>query len=438
MRSKRPLKVAFYDPSGCGGICQYTFLLAEALARSGCDVTVITSEIYELKHLSRGFKLGFLYKRSWLKTLLLKLIPQRPNQDSSQTIARLNGQTTTETNNRVSVIKILQTVRLRITLLRAVIRLLWDGTQVIHFQWLADRNGDLFFIKLLKSLGFKIVYTAHDLVPHDSDTLENRRYYRNVYSLADRLIVHAENIRQEMIELFQLNPSTIWVIPHGSNILFSNESKTTARTRLEIPLDKKVILFFGLIKPYKGLEYLLKAFGRIKEQIDTALLVVAGRIADEDPAMYAHYSRLLSQFAEENPVKCVTDYVPFEQAGNFFSAADVVVLPHVKPSQSGVLFAAIAAGKPVVVTDAGGLSEAVENGRTGFVVPPRDTTAIAEALIKVLQDPAVMERMGREAKALAETRYSWEGVAARTLRLYRSLTDPRSGELRNSQVVLPS
>jgi glycosyltransferase involved in cell wall biosynthesis len=438
MKSKLPLKVAFYDPSGRGGICQYTFQLAEGLARAGCDVTVMTTEGYELEHLSRDFKLRLLYKRSWLKHLLSKLILKGPNQDAGQKLARLSGRATTETNNSFSVIKLLQAIRLRITLLRAVIHLLWDGTQLIHFQWLADRNGDVSFIRLLKRLGFKIVYTAHDLLPHDRDTLDNRRFYRDVYGLADRLVVHAEIIRQEMIALFQINPSKIWVVPHGSNILFSNESKSTARAWLEIPLDRKVILFFGLIKPYKGLEYLLQAFGRIKEQIDSALLVIAGRIADEDKAMYEHYSRLLSQFAEENPVKCVTEYIPVDQAGKFFAAADVVVLPHVKPSQSGVLLAAIAAGRPVVVTDAGGLSEVVENDRAGFVVPPRDTTAIAEALIKVLQSPGLMERMGREAKALAETRYNWEAVAARTLRLYRTLTDPPSGELRNTQVVLPN
>jgi len=429
MRSNRPLRIAIYDPSGRGGICHYTFQLAESLAEIGCDVTVITTETYELKDLARNFKVRILFKKSWLKSWLVKIMPQNPRQNDNVISLLENHVAAGESQNR-RIADFLKNLRLRIIFSKAVLALLWSRPHLIHFQWLANGRGDLYFIKLLKLFGFKIVYTAHDLLPHDMDIPENRRFFQNVYELADRLIVHADNIKEEMIGIFDIDPIKIYVIPHGSNTLFFSQngaSKQAARDRLGIPLDKKVILFFGLIKPYKGLEYLLEAFKEIKEQVENVMLVIAGRVADEDTAVYYHYCKLLTEFADNSAVRCVTEYIPFDEVGYFFSTTDVVVLPHVKPSQSGVLLSAIAAGKPVVVTDAGGLSEVVNNAQIGFVVPPKDAKALAKATIKILKTPGLLEQMGREAKILADTTYSWKTVATTTINVYQTLNSPMSG-----------
>lgn len=420
------LKIVLYDPSGRGGICHYTFQLAESLAQAGCDVTVMAPEGYELNELPRSFKLSILFKKSLLKCWLIKMRCLNGSSNSSGETAQLPSQAAPKESRKPPVAKFLKCLRLRIIFLRAAVCLLWDRPHLIHFQWLADRKGDLFFIKLLKWCGFKIVYTAHDLLPHDKDTVENRRLFQSIYSQADRLIVHAENIKQEMIRMFDVDPNKVSVIPHGSNALFftSSVSKQAARTYLNIPLNKKVILFFGLIKPYKGLEYLVQAFSQIKEQVQDAMLLIAGRIADEDHATYKRYAELLSQLCDKDSTKCITEYVLFDDIRYFFSAADIVVLPHVKPSQSGVLLLAVAAGKPVVVTDAGGLSELVENGRSGFVVSPKDSKALAEASIKILNTRGLLERMSREAKMLADTTYAWDTIASTTIKLYQTLNSP--------------
>ena len=424
MRQAPGLKIAFYDPSGRGGICQYTFQLAQSLAESGCDVTVLTTDGYELQHLPRSFRLVVVFKKSVVKDWLLKVVGTQARASNRPESAPGNGGQSAIEPKRWNLACWPRKLRLRLIFLKTVAYLLWRRPDVIHFQWLASRDEDLYFIGWLKRFGFPIVYTAHDLLPHDADTPAARSFFQKIYTVADRLVVHAENIRHEMIELFHINPHKIWVVPHGSNILFSTPSKEAARARLDIASDKKVILFFGLIKRYKGLEYLLEVFEQIRAQLEGAVLLIAGRIADDDKVMYAYYRNLLSRFAEDQSVKCMTEYIPLEQAGDFFSAADVVVLPHVRPSQSGVLLSAIAAGKPVVVTDAGGFTEVVENGRSGFVVPPRDSTAIAEALIRMFQTPGLLESMGREAKRLADTTYSWKPIAARTICLYRTMVAP--------------
>ena len=426
MKQAPGLKIAFYDPSGRGGICQYTFQLAQSLAESGCDVTVLTTDGYELQHLPRSFRLVVVFKKSVVKNWLAKIAGTQAKSSSRTEPAPENGGRVAIETTRWNLACWLKKLRLRLIFLKTFAYLLWHRPHVIHFQWLASRDEDLYFIGWLKRFGFPIVYTAHDLLPHDADTPAARSFFQKIYTVADRLVVHAESIRHEMVELFHINPDKIWVVSHGSNILFSASSKEAARARLEIASDKKVILFFGLIKRYKGLEYLLEAFEQIRAQVEGAVLLIAGSIADEDKVTYAYYRNLLLRFAGDQSVKCRTEYIPLEQAGDFFSAADVVALPHVKPSQSGVLLSAIAAGKPVVVTDAGGFTEVIENGRSGFVVPPGHPKALAEALVRIFQTNGLLQSMGKEAKALADTNYSWRTIAARTVHLYHSLLMPLS------------
>ena len=347
-------------------------------------------EGYELNELPRSFKLNlFLSKKSLLKSWLDKIMPGLLNGSSNhagKTIAHRENQTVAEETQGLPIVDFLRAIRVRLIFLRAALYLLWDRPHLIHVQWLIVRHEDLFFIKVLKCLGFKIVHTAHDILPHGRETPETERFFRSIYALADRLIVHAENIRQEMIKMFDIDPNKIYVIPHGSNELFftSSVSKQAARAHLDIPLSKKVILFFGLIRPYKGLEYLLEAFEEIEAQVKDAMLLIAGNFHG-DRAVLQHYSKLLAQFADKDNVRCVMDYIPCDKVGYFFSAADVVVLPYIQASQSGILLSAFAAGRPVIVTDAGGLSEVVDDGRSGFVVPPKDSKALAEASIKILK-----------------------------------------------------
>src|SRR5437764_1321112 len=111
MRSNRPLRIAIYDPSGRGGICHYTFQLAESLAEIGCDVTVMTTETYELKDLPRNFKVRILFKKSWLKNWLINIMPQNPRQNVISSLK--NHVAAGESQNR-RIADFLKNLRLRI------------------------------------------------------------------------------------------------------------------------------------------------------------------------------------------------------------------------------------------------------------------------------------------------------------------------------------
>jgi len=242
--------------------------------------------------------------------------------------------------------------------------------------------------------------------------------------------VHAERTRKDLVSSFGVAPRRIGLVPHGSYDFLLPDggmSREDARARLGLPPDGRVVLFFGLIKRYKGLEYLLEAFGRIEKRfLDARLVIVGGLFRDSDG--YRFYRTLLEEASRRRNVTCVIEYVPLEKVGSYLCAADVVALPYTKTYQSGVLLAALAAGRPVVVTDTGGLSEVVEHGRTGLVVPPREPVALAAAISRLLEDPRAAEAMGRRAFELSRTTYSWDRIAGETMRLYRSIAAGQSSE----------
>jgi glycosyltransferase involved in cell wall biosynthesis len=416
IEGSRPLRVVQYEPSGLGGFCHYTYQLAEALARRGCDVTLVTTGSYELSHLPRHFRLLLLFLRSRTKRLLTLLRPRLGRSEAerdTETVAAANP-------GRRSLLRLL---RLRLLHLRLVFTLLGQRTHVVHFQSMRHHQ-DLFLVRLLRILRIRVVYTAHDLLPHGSDSAHVKDAHAKVYRLVDRVIVHAESNRRELLELFALDPARITVIPHGSyDLLLPNGRipKSRAREELGLPLQAKVILFFGLIKRYKGLEYLLQAFQRIEQIFPDAFLVIVGNVFRADAEGYAFYSRLVEEAARRENVLCVPRYVPIGDVGSYLSAADVIALPYTKTYQSGVLLSAYAAGRPVVVTDTGGLREIVGTGRTGLVVPPRDADSLARAIECLLERPELAKEMGDNAARLADTIYSWDEIAKSTAELYEAL-----------------
>src|SRR5262249_1977041 len=154
----------------------------------------------------------------------------------------------------------------------------------------------------------------------------------------------------------------------------TSPNKEVARHKISILDDKKVVLFFGGIRKNKGLEYLVEAFQEVKGKIKEAILLVVGR-GGRDEESFTYYSSLTCRLYHNEGVIFVERYVPVEEVGYYFAASDVVALPYVEVSQSGVLLLAYSSSKPVVVTDTGGLSEIVEVGRSGLVVPAKDVKA---------------------------------------------------------------
>lgn len=426
----RPVRVALYEPLGQGGICHYTHALAQALShRPDCDVTLLTPGRYELESRPRQFRIFRLDSPSRVKRLLVRgarLWPRRRPADGSAGSPDGSPAPGKAARSPRTASPVRRT-RIRLRQLGLALRLLAWRTDVVHFQWL-DPTRDLFLFRLLRRLGLRLIHTAHNVLPHDGLDNEERLALDEIYRNADRVIVHSEGNRRDLHSEFAVGLEGIAVVAHGSYDFLLPDDPTgplEARAQVGFPAAGRILLFFGLIRRYKGLEYLVEAFGLVERRFPDARLAIVGQIPDADTDDHAYYSRLLERASRNSSILYVPEYVPVDRVGLYFLAADVVVLPYVTTSQSGVLMAALAAGRPVIVTDTGAMAEVVENGKTGFVVPPRDAAALADAMARILDRPETAARMGRQASELALTNLSWETIADQTRDLYQQVLGER-------------
>ncbi len=319
-------------------------------------------------------------------------------------------------------------------ILRYYFRLLWyaaiTDAQVFHIQWdnsifLFDRTLLLLYYKLL---GKKLVYTAHNVDKEERDersNVHNRFYLKAGYHLVDAIIVHTERMKDELSIRFGVRPEKISVIPHGLNIRTPRTGilKTAARAQLEIKTASKVMLVFGLIDRYKGVETAIRAVTLLAKTDRSMFLVVAG-----NPKRTSDYVDTLKMLAEPllatDQIRFDIRFIPVNEVESYFVAADCVLLPYRKIFQSGILFLAYRFGIPVVATDVGSFREDIIENETGFICKPDDPEAMAEALSKFFSSDLYVqgETVRQRVIAHAEKQYSWDSIAHSTALLYERLT----------------
>jgi glycosyltransferase involved in cell wall biosynthesis len=225
------------------------------------------------------------------------------------------------------------------------------------------------------------------------------------------VVVHTRSGARRLEEL-GLDPDRVRVIPHGAFEHLTTQPEEAALPEELAAVEGPVVLYFGMVRPYKGIDVLLRAF----REVEGAELWIVGRPLNTsmDP---------LFEAAKKVPAKVrfITRYVPEPEIPAFFRRADVVVLPHRLVDQSGVLYVGLAFGKPMVISDIGGFSEVAEDHGAARLVPPEDPSALAAALRELLADPEQRAALGARAAAAAAGPYSWDAIAGRTLALYEEL-----------------
>ncbi len=289
---------------------------------------------------------------------------------------------------------------------------------VLHLLWSIDPLFDAWWLNRLRQGGLPSVLTVHNAGPHQGEPTR-RRGLRRLYGAADAIVALSRATERRLISEFGVAADKIRVIAMGQDVERSAPppERAAARRRLGLPAEAPVALFFGLIKPYKGLDVLIRAFQRVRRQIPHARLVIAGL-----PKMpFAPLAELIRKLDLERSVITDPRYLPAGDAELYFAAADTVVLPYRATSQSGVLLMAYAAGRPVVASETGGLGEMIEANGSGILVPPGDETALAEAVAALLSDPRRARAMGERARVLVAQKHAWPAIAASTLELYDSL-----------------
>lgn len=251
----------------------------------------------------------------------------------------------------------------------------------------------------------KLIFLCHNVLEHESSKLKQAAT-RAVLQRGDAFVVQTAAEAKRLAGLVGDKP--IVVSPHPTYDVFDARryDREAARVGLGLPADAEVILFFGFIRPYKGLDDLLEAFARLSARRPRAHLLVVGECWDR-PARYATFA---------GPrCRLVLEYVPNEDVERYMKAADVVALPYSSGSGSGIAQIALGMERPVVATTIGTFDGVVLDGVTGLLVPPRDPAALAEALDRVLE-PTILANM-RAAIARDRERFSWDTLASRIVGL---------------------
>jgi glycosyltransferase involved in cell wall biosynthesis len=281
---------------------------------------------------------------------------------------------------------------------------------IAHFQWLTVQpiDGRLLPRHDRASGRPKRVLTAHDVLPREprpGQLIAQQRLYERF----DAVVVHSEHGRRRLTRELGIDPSRVHAIPHGA---FAHLAQAPAASPPH-ETDKPVVLCFGLMRPYKGLDMLVEAW----QGIENAELWIAGM-----PRMD------ITELQAKAPPNVRFDprFIGDGELPAYFQRADLVVLPYREIDQSGVLFTALAFGKPLLLTDVGGFPEIAATG-AARTVPTGDPTALHDALAALLTDPAALSEMAARARAAAAGRYSWEQIAEAHLRLYEQLLERDRG-----------
>jgi glycosyltransferase involved in cell wall biosynthesis len=277
---------------------------------------------------------------------------------------------------------------------RAVAR----AADVVHFQWLTVPHLDA----PLLPRGRPLVLTAHDIVPREPRPGQ-RRAERRLFRRFDAVIVHSRQGCLRLVQEVGVERSRVHVIPHGAFAHLASGEQVAPRFDSELP----VVLFLGLLRPYKGLEVLLEAW----RGIERAELWIVGKPRLDLAALTA---------AAPAGVRFDPRFVTDAELRGYFRRADLVVLPYLQADQSGVLATALAFGRPLLVSEVGGFAELAAAG-AARAVPAGDVRALHDALAELLADPARRAALAERAARSARERYAWADVAARTLAVYEGL-----------------
>jgi len=320
--------------------------------------------------------------------------------------------------------------RVLVCYLRLALYAATASPKVLHILW--NNNFELFDRTLLmlyyRLLGKKIAITAHNINAGQRDSADstlNRLTLRIQYQLVHHIFVHTHKMKRQLFEDFGVRETAVTVIRHPINDAFPDTdlTPTQAKERLGIRAGEKTMLFFGRLRPYKGLEYLLSAFGRLSAADPSYRLIIAGESKKGSEAYFEEIQSQIGSHVNREQIIARIEFIPDQDAELYLKAADIMVLPYKDIFQSGVLFLAYSFGLPVVATDVGSFREEVIERQTGFVCKPCDSLALTEALEMYFESDLFLHLSThrRKIREYAFEQHSWDAVAGLTREAYEQM-----------------
>lgn len=376
-----------YPPHMVGGLGQHVFDLSRFLARRGVNIHIITPGVnenpdYQEENGVHVHRVG------------------RPVREGE------NFKSWTFTFNSLAI---REAVRISTQI---------KGFDLVHaHDWLAAYAGrsvarifDLPLITTIHATEHGRNLGLHNRIQHEINEIE-----KNLALEADKVICCSNYMKEEICTLFSKDINDVIIIPNG--VEPEAFAALPVNPRFSIDLSDKVVFFIGRLVPEKGVCQLVKAFPRIVERVPEARLYIGGK-----GPLNNNLEILVDELGIADKV-IFTGFIRDEERNYLYHKANVAVFPSLYEPFGIVALEAMATMTPVIVGDAGGLAEIVEDGITGLKVKPGDQEAIAEAVIKVLTDDSLAQRLQSNASKMVESVYTWDAIARSTLKVYEQILD---------------
>ncbi|WP_119680739.1 glycosyltransferase family 4 protein [Indioceanicola profundi] len=399
------MRIVLVEPNGTGGLAHFAHQLCTALAAAGADVVLITSCNYELAQAPRNFQLEPCMR-------LWSIHEDRPPTAGllGKALRRIR-----RVRRALRFARVWQELVARIRALEPDVAMF----SIIHFpfQWI--------YLDQLRRAGIRMTQICHEFEARDSrrsvpaDWLRVRMF-RRVYGNFSAIMFLSQDTRSAFLAQYPEVRVSTPVMPHGTQDLFSADPDCIDRLRQSYGIGKadRVVLFFGTLRPSKGVPELIEAFAMLPDRTRTRLLIAGypNKHMDTD-----ELRRRIERLGLGGEVVLDLRYLPNEEIGSLISLGDVVAFPYRNATQSGVLYLAYAFSRPIVATQVGGLAEDLEDGVTGLGVPAGDTAALSAAIARLLDDRELAARLGAAGHDKARARNSWSQIARTVLDIHAPL-----------------
>jgi len=303
---------------------------------------------------------------------------------------------------------------------RSIIGARYFGATICHYHLFHVNMFVVFDLISSKIMGLKVVYTVHDVVSNLDKTKSSSKLIDFVLRNADKLITHNEFSKNQMLDLFKGIDKDVAVIPHGNYLPFikSEKVENDSREYLHLPKNKKILLFFGMIKRIKGLEILLNSLVKVKEIFPDIVLLIAGKSWEDD---FNIYQEIIDREGLNENCIIHNKYIPSEDVAHYFCSCDLSVLPYKRISQSGVLMMAMSYNSAVLTSDLLPFTEIIVDNETGFLFESENVKSLSDKIISILKDDSSVSKVREKGMNLIKTEYNWNRLGALSKEVYQSL-----------------
>jgi len=315
--------------------------------------------------------------------------------------------------------KILSGIKYLLGSVHSILHARINGCIIFHFHVFHSDLFVLYNMILVKILFGRNVITIHD-VHSFKNKKDNIHIVEFIYKLANIVITHNDFSKKEVLSLTDIKENKIKVIPHGNYNLFLElrYNKVESRQVLNIAQNKKVLLFFGMIKKVKGLEILLKALIKIKDYNPDIFLVIAGKAWNND---FTNYQQIIDKNNLQDYCLIHNNYISDEKLPYYYLSSDLVVLPYREIYQSGVLMMALSFEKAVLASNLKPNKEMIKDNHDGFLFETGDAESLADKIITIFSDKVKLDTVSKNGAILAKEKYNWNDIGSQLTQAYQML-----------------